>query len=412
MLRFVAFAGVVGVASSFGSQCETGSAKPVLKEHVRIKGPIQEYPDPNMKVAFFGDVGNGPSQGNVRVMEMVKEWGAEWVVHGGDFDYIDSPSTWIAEVESVFAPEFPYFINVGNHDTLNWRATESEPVGYADWGEQKLIDSDTAQYCAAAEGDYGVKQVCSYRGLTFVSSGVGTLGSGHPEYIREALRENPTPWRKCNWHKNQRLMQVGGKSDEVGWEVFEVCREEGAFIVNNHEHSFSRTYNMARFSEEPAVANFDDDLVIQPGQVWLSVVGLGGRSIRPAQGGREENIWWANYSVSQNGAQYGAQLCTFHIDGDPRKAHCEFRDIDGNVRDEFIMYTRNGIDDEKFRANMTHKNQAFQSVEMIVAQTHHDFTFKTAAVVQPLPAPEHNHSTAYISVDEDNSAVGLCTLRF
>lgn len=39
----------------------------VLKEHVRIKGPIQEYPDPNMKVAFFGDVGNGPSQGNVRV---------------------------------------------------------------------------------------------------------------------------------------------------------------------------------------------------------------------------------------------------------------------------------------------------------------------------------------------------------
>ncbi len=379
--RLAVLCGLTGRVAAFGSLCDAGSASKSTIHHTKIRAPIQEFPDPNMKVAFYGDTGHGeyPSSGNLAVMRMAKEWGAEFVIHGGDFDYVDSPSLWASEVESVFGPEFPYFINVGNHDTRNWRGTESEPVGYADWGEHRLETSNTAQYCAAADGDYGVKQVCSYKGLTFIMSGVGTMGNDHPNYIRQALRDNPTAWRKCNWHKNQRLMQVGGKNDEVGWEVYEVCREEGAFIVNNHEHSFSRTKNMARFSEEPLVANEDPVLTVEPGQVWLSVVGLGGRSIRPAQNGLENNVWWANSSYSQVGAQYGAQLCTFHIDGDPRKAHCEFRDIDGRVWDEFIMYTRNDVSVEHPKSKPVHTSvDAHKVVELVVNQPEDDFAFSVA----------------------------------
>src|SRR5216110_1631698 len=38
-------------------------------------------------------------------------------------------------------------------------------------------------------------------------------------------------WKICSWHKNQRVMQVGGKADEMGWRVYETCKDHGAIIA-------------------------------------------------------------------------------------------------------------------------------------------------------------------------------------
>ena len=43
------------------------------------------------------------------------------------------------------------------------------------------------------------------------------------------------------WHKNQRILQVGSKSDEVGFEAYNRCAKMGAIIVTGHEHSYCRS---------------------------------------------------------------------------------------------------------------------------------------------------------------------------
>lgn len=54
----------------------------------------------------------------------------------------------------------------------------------------------------------------------FVLSGVGTMGDNHPQFINKAFTQFPAVWRGCSWHKNMKLMQLGGKSDETGWAVY------------------------------------------------------------------------------------------------------------------------------------------------------------------------------------------------
>eukprot|EP00959_Pyramimonas_sp_CCMP1952_P366517 7676381-Pyramimonas_sp.AAC.1 len=44
-------------------------------------------------------------------------------------------------------------------------------------------------------------------------------------------------------------MQTSYKGDSTGWEVYEICRQYGAFIVTGHAHAYARSYLMAKFAE-------------------------------------------------------------------------------------------------------------------------------------------------------------------
>jgi hypothetical protein len=90
------------------------------------------------------------------------------------------------------------------------------------------------------KGDLGVKSACTYKGLFFILSGAGTMGSGHEAYIRDQLAQTDAVWRICSWHKNQKLMQIGRKKDEVGWGPYEECRKGGAIIATAHERDGAR----------------------------------------------------------------------------------------------------------------------------------------------------------------------------
>ena len=84
----------------------------------------QEAPPADFKIAFIGDQALGPNA--AAVLNLIKLEGAQAVMHSGDLDYVDNPSAWEAQINSVLGANFPYFVSIGNHDELAW----SGPDGY------------------------------------------------------------------------------------------------------------------------------------------------------------------------------------------------------------------------------------------------------------------------------------------
>lgn len=288
-------------------------------------------PPPNFKVAFIGDQGRGSD--SVAVLQLIRDEGADMVLHQGDFDYGDNPDAWDQQINDVLGPDFPYFASIGNHDEPAWD-------GY----QKKLYDRLNRLSDASCTGDLGVKSSCTYQGLFFILSGVGLRGSGHETYIREELSQNDSLWRICSWHHNMRQMQVGGKDDKTGgFGVYEECKAGGAIIATAHEHSYERTKTLISIENQTVDPEWSEpnNLRVGQGSSFVFVSGLGGRSIRdqerclPTSPPYGCNGEWASIYTSNQGANHGALFCSFNVDGQPNKAHCYFKDIDGNIPDEF-----------------------------------------------------------------------------
>jgi hypothetical protein len=291
--------------------------------------------DPNLKVAIIGDQGNGSNA--QAVLRLIKNEGAEMVLHVGDFDYRDDPARWDADITAILGANFPYFGLVGNHDVDRW----SGPGGYQDRLRQRLGRISGAE----SSGELGVKSSCRYRGLFFILSGAGTMGSGHEAYIRQQLEADHSTWRIVAWHKDQMEMQVGGKESEVGWGPYEACRELGAIIATGHEHSYERTKTLISMQDprvDPAWPD-PDRMSVRPGATFAVVSGLGGRSIRnqqrclPGKAPYGCNGEWASIYTSDQGAQYGALFLVFNVDGDPTAARGYFKNIGGQIIDRFTI---------------------------------------------------------------------------
>lgn len=289
-------------------------------------GSKYTVPPENFKVAFIGDQGLGE---NARaVLHLIKDENADMILHQGDFDYEDNPLEWESQIDDIFGPTFPYFASIGNHDLQVW------PVY-----QKKLQDRVNRIKEAKCEGDLGVKSYCIYKGIFFVLSGAGTKDSEHDKYIERQLNKTNLTWRICSWHKNQRLMQVGGKLDETGWDVYDECRSGGAIIATGHEHSYSRTHLMESF-EEQIVASTSNMLEIEKGKTFAFVSGLGGRSIRSQIDELASKPWWAAVYTAKQDANYGALFCIFNANGIENTAYCYFENIDGKIIDKFNIKSK------------------------------------------------------------------------
>ena len=252
---------------------------------------------------------------------------AQLLVVLGDFDYLDDPARWEAILSTELGPEFLVIAVVGNHDVRAW--TEY----------QALLEARTLRSGVSCRGDIGVNAVCIHGGVQFVTSGVGTLGFDHVRHLRESLAGSDAIWRVCAWHKPRRLMQVGGKLNEVPWEAYDTCRRGGAIIASGHEHSYSRTYLMRSF----VGLEFEATPVLRvgPGVTFAFVSGLGGRSVRHQVDALAANPWWAAVYTADQGARPGALFCRFNAAGEQRRAICHFRDIAGNEPDRFEVISEN-----------------------------------------------------------------------
>ena len=209
----------------------------------------------NFKIAFIGDQGINDSA--KAVLELIRDEKTNMVLHQGDFDYESDPDAWIDQIDTILGPDFPYFASVGNVDVPAWKGWGGWN-GWRGWGgwngwggyQSKLESRLNRIEGASCTGDLGVNSVCTYKGIFFLLSGIGTLGFDHIDYMQKELQRLNAKWKICSWHKNQRLMQVGAMNDEVGWRAYEECRLAGAFVATGHEHSYSRTHLMSSFEEQ------------------------------------------------------------------------------------------------------------------------------------------------------------------
>lgn len=306
-------------------------------------GPIPT--DPDLKVAFIGDSGNGA--GFRRVLELIKSEGAHMVLHQGDFDYDENARGFFKTIDKVLGPDFPYFASVGNHDKDNWREWCWDRNGcYASFLKARMkrigVTPDDPDL---NDQMYSV----TYRGLKLVfvgEAGSSTGDSVYAGYIQDQLGTDDHIWKVCSWHKNQRAMQVGGKDDEMGWQVYEICKDLGAIIATAHEHSYQRTRTLTSTREQIVDASCSDADTIciatgNPGKSFVFVSGLGGYDIRdqkrclPATFPYGCKGEWAKIYTSSQGATFGALFIVFNVNGDPTKAQAYFKNVNGEIVDRF-----------------------------------------------------------------------------
>ncbi|WP_437678287.1 DNRLRE domain-containing protein [Sorangium sp. So ce131] len=306
--------------------------------------------DPDLLIAFIGDQGaNGNSDA---VLNLIKDEGAVATIHNGDFDYASNPTAWDNRINNILGDDYPYFAVIGNHDAAAWGGSG----GYA----SKIQARHARVPAMNCTGELGVKATCNFRGLHIVESCIGTgelrstcaaNATDQVDFIRDSLAADSSIWSVCAWHKNQHDMQVGGKSNEVGWSAYQECMSAGAIVSTGHEHSYSRTRTLTdvgNASTGHGKTGLFDLVELGANRNFVFVSGLAGVDIRDYEAvSHDDDTWWASYYASNKWvknntlmsgtAAYGALFIRFNVDGDPKKARGYFKDVNGRLADEFTI---------------------------------------------------------------------------
>lgn len=298
--------------------------------------------EPNLKVAFIGDTSAGSNY--KAVLNLIKSENAEFIVHNGDFDYQNNAAAFFTAMDSVLGAGYPYyFVSKGNHDTGDWSGYAAEFTKR--WAKTGAVLDDPNLN--------DEMWTLTYKGLQMVMVGQNGQNTAFANFINQKLTGDKHIWQICNWHKNQNAMQMGTKGNEMGWAVYENCRKLGAVIATGHEHSYSRTFTLTDMTNqivdtqchpEPPATRNRKKVCIGPGRTIAFVSGLGGNSVRNQDrclptsypyGCKNE---WASVYASDQSAKYGALFIVFNVDGDPKKANAYFKNVAGDVIDEFTLW--------------------------------------------------------------------------
>lgn len=336
-ITYTTSTGAAGSAGSGGSGSGGGAGVP------------SGTPQPNVLIAFMGDQGNGTSAD--QVLNLIRNEGAQAVVHNGDFDYANNPTAFENRVTSILGANYPYFAIIGNHDAAAWGGTS----GYA----AKLAARVARVPEMKCTGEIGVKANCNFRGVHLIESCVGTSelrstcgkdAADQVNFIQSSLAASSSPFKICNWHKNQTDMQTGSKTNEVGWQAYQKCLGAGAIVATGHEHSYERTRILTNIgvAADHGVTGSYNLMSVSAGRSFVFVSGLGGVELRDFESSHSSNTWWATTYASnrwlKNGttqpttsAAYGALFIRFHDGGNTKRAVAYFKDLNGRLIDEYTI---------------------------------------------------------------------------
>ncbi|MDX2019667.1 MAG: DNRLRE domain-containing protein [Deltaproteobacteria bacterium] len=290
----------------------------------------------NTKIAFVGDTADGANW--TGVLNLVLAEGAQAVVVAGDMTYDADPNGWWSATEGKVGQTYPVFLARGNHDDSSWSGFLPEASNHLG-GATRIAGAHDANYLTVFKG---VSLVAIKKGDT--AARVNDRFSGRAEISKI-----------CYWHQNQNKLQVGGKGDEMGYDVYEACKNQGAIIINGHEHTYHRTKTLSSFTNQTISSSCatGSSLCVGPGRSWLAVVGTGGTGLRDqvrcaptASSAPYASLnttdascpIWASIYTSNQGAQFGALFLTFHVDGNPKKGTGYFKNVSGQVIDSFTFY--------------------------------------------------------------------------
>ena len=127
-------------------------------------------------------------------------------------------------------------------------------------------------------------------------------------------------------------MQSEVKPKKLGWKFYKFCKIGVSLFENENEHSYPRSKTQIAFENQivDPECSEPNKLRVRDGATFTFISGLGGMQIS----GPVHYEWPIKYS-SEQGATSGALFCTFNAGGQPNKAYCYFKNIDGRIIDEF-----------------------------------------------------------------------------
>lgn len=280
------------------------------------------------KIAFVGDTGYGG--GFQGVLNLIKAEGAKLTMMLGDTSYSSSgDATWDNMVRNTLGSSDPVLFAVGNHDVDDSNYTNVRNLAQARLNRQTAVKCNSSYPTSTSSSS---AMACQLNNVYFVISGVGTTGTiaGQESSLASNLNAAPAgAWRICAWHKNQQDMQVGGKTNEVGWTAYETCRKKGAIIATGHEHSYSRTHLLSSMSNK-TVADNSSPYTLSNGSTIAFVSGLGGKEVRDQE---RNGAWWAKIYTANQGAKNGVLFGTFY------NTHADFyfKNVNGQIIDSFTV---------------------------------------------------------------------------
>ena len=291
--------------------------------------------DANLKIAFVGDTADGAKWGSVA--NVIKNEGAQAVMVAGDMTYDADPAGWWSRTEGALSTSFPVFLARGNHDDSSWSGFLGKAANHLGGATRTAVPHNAAY-----------KTV--FKGLSIVNIRKGDTATT----VNNLFGSDSATWKVCGWHQNQNQMQVGGKGNEMGWAVYEACRQKGAIIVTGHEHTYHRTKTMTNTQNQTidGTCSSGSSLCVGPGRTFVTVVGTGGTGLRsqvrctptsdtapfPSLNTTTTCRIWASIYTTNQGANYGALFITFNVDGNPKKARGYFKNIAGATIDSFVIF--------------------------------------------------------------------------
>jgi 3',5'-cyclic AMP phosphodiesterase CpdA len=290
----------------------------------------------NFTVAFIGD--QGTTSDADAVLQLIKTKGARLVIHSGDFDYSDNPTTFDNRITTILGSKFPYLISRGNHDEAAWGGASGYQAKLQARIDRHNTDPATPPddkiTCTGTGANLALKSSCLYQGLRVLLIDPRAF-TDEDLYIRQELANSTSIWNICSWHYDQTAMQISNRDNDVGWADYEECRKGGAIIATAHAHSYARTRTLSNTQTQTVDPAWPGATALRvvPGSTFVFHSGLGGRGI----GNQERclpttfpygcNGEWAKIYASEQSARFGALFITFNVDGDPKKARGAFFNI-------------------------------------------------------------------------------------
>jgi hypothetical protein len=301
------------------------------------------YTNTKIKIAFTGDQGN--TKETHASLEMIKKEKAQAFVVLGDFDYKDNPKLWLNDLNTHLGEDFPVLAVLGNHE-------EKAADAYIKVVQGKIdqLPKNTCAYTSTSS--IGLNYTCTL-GPVFIAFTAPDIAvkeniqvGGHAKFLRNSFAKknlnSTTTWNICAWHKVHEEMQLGNKKDNIQWDIYDACKKAGAYIVQGHDHVYARSKTILDFKTKKVLEGQDDTVFVNSTSTGVSILGLGGHSIRKRI--RQGDAWWASTYTSEKLAiesdgkeknTAGILFCTF--DSTLNTAPCYFKTIDGKVKDEFML---------------------------------------------------------------------------
>lgn len=352
-----------------------------------------QFSNPGVKVAFIGDTGDG--EGFQAVLDLIKAEDTDLVIHGGDFSYAGL-EPWRSMINDTLGDDFPYLGSNGNHDDWStyWDGFFKDRIQTLVGDDYSVDVNDSRNYSLTYQGirlvflgdaDADITKT-SYPAFVNEQLSEGNANwkicSWHRTGVKNTTTEPP----------GRSMTSTGEKPNEMSVAVYEACRQNGAMIITAHEHAYLRTLTITKFEDlDPSSGlsgiEIDDELSaselrVGPGSTFVAVSGLGGAPWKGFVGydfncDHHNNDWWwatiytlnhylrdgiphqKDCTVTGTGTygneylsdiwkdgnpggvdryNWGALFIDFGAGGDPAKATGYFKNIDGQIIDEFTIY--------------------------------------------------------------------------